>query len=396
MSSILHRLRFRWPGWLAWALPASIGLTVVGYQVFYQAALNPTCALGIFSGEVLIFGVGGPLVAWVLLRQLAIDAAAGRAAAEQISALAAEERQRAQEVTALYAVSAALNQALSEEDALKQALSRTLDVLSLESGRIYLLDASSGQLVLAAAQGTSGPPDAAPTAEAPDSCLSRLAAQTAVLQSTSGAAVPRGNGRCQCQSGYACAAVPLLAKEHALGFLHVTKRQEACFSEEDVALLRSLGAQIGVAVENMRLREEARRAEALSTLIQEMHHRIKNNLQTVADLLSLEMSASPSPAARKSLRDSISRIKSIAAVHELLSLEQLRLTDITELARQVCDISLRHLVRPDQRVTAEIAGPAIYLPSKQATALALVINQLISNALEHAFSLNGRGGAWRS
>jgi two-component sensor histidine kinase len=79
-------------------------------------------------------------------------------------------------------------------------------------------------------------------------------------------------------------------------------------------------------------------------------------------------------------------------VHELLSLEQLRLTDITELARQVCDISLKHLVRPDQRVMAEINGPAIYLPSKQATALALVMNELIANALEHAFSLNGREG----
>ena len=52
--------------------------------------------------------------------------------------------------------------------------------------------------------------------------------------------------------------MPLLAKEHALGLLHVTKREEARFSEEDVPPLRSLGAQIGVAVENMRLREEAR------------------------------------------------------------------------------------------------------------------------------------------
>ena len=122
-----------------------------------------------------------------------------------------------------------------------------------------------------------------------------------------------------------------------------------------------------------------------------MHHRIKNNLQTVADLLSLEMSASPSPAARrKSLRDSVTRIKSIAAVHELLSLEQLRLTDITELARQVCDISLKHLVHPNHQVTAEIHGPPIYLPSKQATALALVMNELIANTLEHTFSLNGR------
>jgi two-component sensor histidine kinase len=182
----------------------------------------------------------------------------------------------------------------------------------------------------------------------------------------------------------------LLAKERPLGVLHVTGRWHEGFTESELALLRSIGAQIGIAVENMRLREEARRAEALSTLIQEMHHRIKNNLQTVADLLSLEMSTSPSPAARRSLRDSITRIKSIAAVHELLSLEQLRLTDITELARQVCDISLKQLVHPNRQVTAEIHGPPIYLPSKQATALALVINELIANALEHAFSVNGK------
>jgi two-component sensor histidine kinase len=187
-------------------------------------------------------------------------------------------------------------------------------------------------------------------------------------------------------------SIPLGVKERNLGVMQLARLRKNGFSEAELRLLHAIGAQIGVVVENMRLREEARRAETLSALVQEMHHRIKNNLQTVADLLSLEMSASPSPAARKSLRDSISRIKSIAAVHELLSLEQLRLTDITELARQVCEISLRHLVHPNQRVSAEINGPAIYLPSKQATALALVMNELIANALEHAFSLNGRDG----
>ena len=154
---ILPRFRLSWPGWLAWALPASIGLIVVGYQVFYQVALNFARSVGIFWGEVLIFGVFGPLVAWMLLRQLALDATDSRAAAERINALAAEERRRAQEVTALYAISAALNQALSEEDALKQALSRTLDVLNLESGRIYLFDAKSGTPMLAAVQTPRGP-----------------------------------------------------------------------------------------------------------------------------------------------------------------------------------------------------------------------------------------------
>jgi two-component system, sensor histidine kinase PdtaS len=390
---ILPRFRLSWPGWLVWALPVSLGLIVIGYQILYQATFNSARSMGVFWGEVLIFGVLGPLVAWTLLRQLALDAADSRAAAERINALAAEERRRAQEVTALYAVSAALNQAPSEEDALKKALSRILDALSLESGRIYLFDAKSGAPVLAAVQSSSAVQDAGATTSGRDQGFCNFAAYIDTLQPTADiGADPRLNGGCQCQSGYACAAVPLLAKERALGLLHVASRRETRFSEEDLALLRSLGAQIGVTVENMRLREEARRAEALSTLIQEMHHRIKNNLQTVADLLSLEMSASPSPAARKSLRDSISRIKSIAAVHELLSLEQLRLTDITELARQVCDISLKHLVRPDRRVVAEINGPAIYLPSKQATALALVMNELIANALEHAFSLNGRDG----
>ena len=185
---------------------------------------------------------------------------------------------------------------------------------------------------------------------------------------------------------HGCASVPLLAKERVLGVLHVVTRQGTPLTSAEFALLRSAAAQIGFATENMRLREEARRAEALSALIAEMHHRIKNNLQTVADLLSLEMLNSTSPEARRSLHDSINRIKSIAAVHRLLSSEQMRLTDITELARQVSEIALEHLTRPGQQVQAEVTGPSIYLPSKQATALALVMNELIANALEHGFS----------
>jgi two-component system, sensor histidine kinase PdtaS len=255
------------------------------------------------------------------------------------------------------AISIAMAEAPTLEAAAAAALRTTLERLYLDSGKVYLLDIESQKWVLSAA------------------LTSELAAQEP-----------------QVQTLCACMAAPLFTGRQLLGFLYVTSRKEEEFSEARKALLRAVGAQIGILVENERLREAAQRAEALATLIQEMHHRIKNNLQTVADLLSLEMSTSPSPAARKSLRDSISRIKSIAAVHELLSLEQLRLTDITELARQVCDISLSHLVRPDRLITADINGPAIYLPSKQATALALAMNELIGNALEHAFSLSGRDG----
>ena len=73
-----------------------------------------------------------------------------------------------------------------------------------------------------------------------------------------------------------------------------------------MALLRSVGAQIGIAVENMRLREEARRADALATLLQEMHHRIKNNLQGVAGLLQQKRLRALAVAARQRIRSAAS------------------------------------------------------------------------------------------
>ena len=77
------RIRPAWPNWLVWALPAGIGLAVIGYQCLYQVAVDSTRSLSIFWGEILVFGIIGPLVAWLLLRQLALDATEIRAAARR-------------------------------------------------------------------------------------------------------------------------------------------------------------------------------------------------------------------------------------------------------------------------------------------------------------------------
>lgn len=136
----------------------------------------------------------------------------------------------------------------------------------------------------------------------------------------------------------------------------------------------------------IRQREHAEgEADAMNAMMQEMHHRIKNNLQTVADLLSLEMSRNPRPEVHESLRDSITRIKSIAASHEMLSVESVGVTDITELARRVVETTRRSMVRPDQHIAIHVQGPDVYLGSKQATAFAIVLNELVSNAIEHGF-----------
>ncbi len=298
------------------------------------------------------------------------------------------EQRRTHELDALDAVATAINRALAEPEALAQALQQVLPVLNLASGQIYLWDANTAQLSLAASQGDPGSLDPAEASDTPGEWLhGQSLVRGLLLTAPDIADAARG-----VREGWRWrhegdrAAVPLAAGERLLGVLCVARGNRQPLNDGDLALLRVVAAQMGVAVENLRLRAEAQRAEALTALIQEMHHRIKNNLQTVADLLSLEMSSSPSPAARKSLRDSIGRIKSIAAVHEFLSLEHLRLADVTELARQVCDNALRNVLRPDQHIQATVTGPPIFLPSKQATALALVLNELIANALEHAFS----------
>ncbi|MDR5684115.1 MAG: sensor histidine kinase [Armatimonadota bacterium] len=127
----------------------------------------------------------------------------------------------------------------------------------------------------------------------------------------------------------------------------------------------------------------------LRTLLQEMHHRIKNNLQTLADLLYLETIDAPGPA-QKSLRDSIGRVKSIAAVHQMLSADQIEEVDVRRLAERIGETIAKDLAGAGRSVRVGVVGEPLRLPSKQATSLALVLSELVTNALEHAF-VDGRG-----
>ncbi len=180
---------------------------------------------------------------------------------------------------------------------------------------------------------------------------------------------------------------PLRAQEKPLGVIYAIDVRPRQFSQMEKNLFVALANQAAIAVENARLYDEAqRKAEALSAMVQEMNHRIKNNLQTVADLLSLQMHQGRSGSSEECLRESIGRVKSIAAVHEFLSMEDTKVTDVREIAQKVVEIALQGRQETlHKNITASVVGSSIFVPSKQATALALVLNELVSNALEHAF-----------
>lgn len=128
-----------------------------------------------------------------------------------------------------------------------------------------------------------------------------------------------------------------------------------------------------------------------SAMIREVHHRVKNNLQTIAALLRLQARRSASPETRRALRDSLHRILSVAVVHEYLSQEEDRIVNLRDVARRVIEQLEEGVVDPEKRISLRMGGPNIYLPAQQATACALVINELLQNSLEHGYERRREG-----
>jgi two-component sensor histidine kinase len=114
-------------------------------------------------------------------------------------------------------------------------------------------------------------------------------------------------------------------------------------------------------------------------LAQEIHHRVKNNLQTVASLLRLQARADEVDP-RKALDDSVNRILAIAAVHEVLTEQREEDVDLSDLLERLRAMLVQGL-GAGKRVDAELEP--VSLSGNRATALALVFSELFQNALEH-------------
>lgn len=123
-----------------------------------------------------------------------------------------------------------------------------------------------------------------------------------------------------------------------------------------------------------------------SAVIQEIHHRVKNNLQTIASLLRLQARRTKSKEAKAALEESVNRILSISVVHEFLSQQDEEMIDVVEVAKNILTLIRQNLLDPQFQLETRFQGGTVILPSEHASSLALVINELIQNSLEHAFN----------
>lgn len=187
--------------------------------------------------------------------------------------------------------------------------------------------------------------------------------------------------------------LPLRSARDTVGVLCFRLAESIALESDTLAVVQAFSDSAAIALENALLYRDAMMSiETQQSLVQEMHHRVRNNLQTVAALLSLQLRRSENGPWETELREAISRIQSIAAVHDLLSDEKrLGGTTIDVIARMVAEDAHSTLIPPTLRVRFDIRPSELRIPTKQATIMSLLINELTANAISHGFENRTHG-----
>jgi two-component sensor histidine kinase len=204
--------------------------------------------------------------------------------------------------------------------------------------------------------------------------LEAIVKTTMAAVDASGAALVLEDGEIAWPEGRAGAyaiRLPLRWRGRQIGELVCDR--DAPFSDDDQALLASIAHHAAVALEHGR-------AVMRGVLAQEIHHRVKNNLQTVASLLRLQARGEDGVDPRKALEDSVNRILAIAAVHEVLMEQREEEVELGDLLERLRAMLVQGLAS-GKRVSSELT--TVSLAGNRATALALVFAELLQNALEH-------------
>ena len=284
------------------------------------------------------------------------------------------------ELSTLAEVSETITSPLYLDDMLGLIVNMAARVMRARACSLMLLDDERGVLILRATQGFSPAYGNRPPIKIGDGIVGRVAQTGQALGIEDVRHDPRYFYPDVARQEGLCAllCVPLRVRERIIGVLNCYTGDPHAFTPQEIELLQALANQTALAIENSHL-------VVNTAIVREMHHRIKNNLQTIAMLLRLQLGEGPDIDAHEALRESISRILSIAAAHEVLSDKGFRLADVKQVLQHVAQNATQNRLYPSKSLDVKVLGDEIALPSRQATALALAVNELIQNALKHAF-----------
>ncbi|GAA0123554.1 MAG: histidine kinase N-terminal domain-containing protein [Clostridium argentinense] len=133
------------------------------------------------------------------------------------------------------------------------------------------------------------------------------------------------------------------------------------------------------------MRQKEKELILKSVVIKEIHHRVKNNLQTIASLLRLQSRRIKGEEFTNAMNESINRILSIAATHEILAKQGIDEVNIKEVINKIKASIVSVEKRDNVDLQVNIVGDDFSINSDKSTSIALVVNELLQNSLKHAF-----------
>ena len=293
---------------------------------------------------------------------------------------------RASQLSTLSEISRTITSDMYLEEILQLIVAVTAESMNFKICSIMLLDEDKEELVIKATQSKSRAYTKKPNVKLSESVAGRAIAEKKPVTIRDVRKAPeyqfpdiaKREGLCS------LVALPLSVKNEIIGVLNCYTAAPHVFSDEEISLLCALANQAAISIQNAKLMVR-------TAVLQEMHHRVKNSLQTIASLLRLQLRAGTLDSPEEALNQSISRIQSIASVHEMLSSESLDNVSVKKLADNILAGTAQGLLEDSRDVKMSVAGDDYPLPSGSATYVALVLNELIHNAVTHG--LKDRAGS---
>jgi two-component sensor histidine kinase len=177
------------------------------------------------------------------------------------------------------------------------------------------------------------------------------------------------------------------------GVLEVDSRSEGEFSEHDLTFLQGAANVLGMAIERQRYERSLKMAlDRHEVLLGEINHRVKNSLQVVASMLQLQSNAVDDTELRARLAEASSRVMAVGRAYERLAYDgQFHKIDLSVYLHSVI-LDLQATMRSCELHFESPEG--VLLAAERAIPLALIVNELVTNATKYAYPGNGGGKVW--